>query len=620
MAAEPVTPFDAAWREARPGRRTIGYCRKSPKGGGAAAHHYEDVSLDDQERELRAFCEAQGLDLLDVRHEKHVRYELHARRTLMEILEECRRGLWDVIVAYDPYRWSGDPDHASWLRVETDRAGVTVRLVRDDPGEGHQGRLLGYVGGYVSKVEHENIKDRTGRGKRIRLDAGKSLPHPHAYGYRWNHEVDPSTAPLVTDRFKYLLAHEAEAPRVRQMYAWVDPAPHGEGRSSAWVARTLNERGVPGPQGGIWRQGTVARMLRSVVYLGHEAVYQTRRQHVGRGEDARTVQRPAPRDGWRVTERKHEPLVDADRWERVQEALEDNRSHRRREHQTGARYLLTGGLAVCDACDAPLIGRCGSPLKTDRLGTFGPRDSVRYYVCPTTQVGRREAILAGRAPACTSPGCVRADVLDRLAWAEVVKLAPPPLAPPAPARKGERRREADRLSREEARLRKRLDEGMVKALDEAEPEKKASLERVADATAAELKGVVAERERLQAGDRAEAADRASLRALFDLLTANADRWSVLVPWGPDPGQDGELRAVLRALRARARVKRWSDLAEGEEWYRVQVGPQEGASHVSTHRTASPAVIGDMELALRRALASVPAPSRRSPVHQLPPLS
>lgn len=595
MAAEPAR---------RP--RGIGYARKSPKGGGAEAKYYEDVSLEYQERAIRELCEREGIDLGAVRHERHVRHDLKARRVLMGILEECRQGLWDVVVPYDPTRWCGDPDDSAWLRVEVRDAGATLRFVRDDPGQGDDGALLGYVKGYSSRKETGGLIARAAEGKRDRLEQkGKPLPHPAPYGYRWNHEVDPASAPRKADRFSRLHVDEDEAPVVRRLFAQADA-----GQSSAALARGLNAEGVPGPRGPVWRQGSVARVLRNEAYLGHQAVYKTRRAVVGRGESVRRVQAPQTPETWFWLRDQHPPLVDELTFERVGRRLAQARSAPRPRAPDaapgaghGPRYLLTQGLAVCAGCEAPMVGRTSTGLKHDARGVFAPGESTRYYACPTTNTSVREAVLAGRRPACPAPGYIRADVLDRLAWGKVVAAGVLPPAPRPPDDAGARDRELGRLLRHETRLDRRLQEGTRRLLD-AGPEQRAALEAVNAATVLELRTVRAERDALRDAGRREETERESWSGLLRLLTAHADRFQACLPWGPDAGQDEEMRAVLRALRARARVRRYADLAEGEVWAEVTLlGASPGATvHSLETRSSSATTLRDMATRLRTALA------------------
>lgn len=586
MAAEPTS-----------GRRTVAYLRKSRLGGGATARQYEDLSIENQEAQLRAFCEREDLDLLALREERHTRAELKTRVVLMGLLEECRQGRWDVVVCLDPTRWAGDPDHAAWLRVELLDAGVALRFVRDDPGEGDEAGLLNYVGGYTSKKEYQRLGERSTAAKVHRVtEERRPLPHPSPYGYRWNHELAPVTR--RKDKYTDLHVHEPEALVVRRLYRLV-----ADGRSSAALARLLNAEGVPGPQGGIWHQGTIARLLRSVTYLGHEAVYQTRRQRLGRGEALRRVQRPAPRADWYVLERHHPALVDDLTFERAQRTLAEGRAAPRGRPAGaaaaghGPRYLLVPGLAVCAGCGGAMVGRCSSPLKRDARGVFGPGESVRYYACPTTNTSVKEAIRRGQRGACPAPGYIRADVLDRLAWDKVKALAlhpPQPPAPTGPPGAARERGPAGRLrtlERQRAVLTRRLAEAELRSLD-AEPERRGALDAIVAATVAELRGADAERETLLGAERDAAAYVAAAAAFVRLVTEHQLEFARCEPWGPEPGQDEAMRAVLRALRVRAAVRRYSDLAEGEAWAVIRI---------AEYRSSSSAVVRDMTSRLAGAL-------------------
>ena len=230
MAAEPL-----------PAVRCVLYTRKSPKTG-LAGHEKEDISLENQEEQLRVWVDREpGWVVSAVREERHVRYQLKARRVLMQTLAECRRGLYDLILVFNPQRWTGDPKHDNWLDVELEEAGVRVRFLHHDPGEGEFAGVIRYMESHASQREQSNIVVRTGDGKRKRLEEGLTLPRPQPYGYLWNHQADPASAPRVKLRYDHLVPSPEQARHVPRIFSLLASGQH----SGNAVAALLNAEGIP---------------------------------------------------------------------------------------------------------------------------------------------------------------------------------------------------------------------------------------------------------------------------------------------------------------------------------------------------------------------------------------
>ncbi|MDF3042245.1 MAG: recombinase family protein, partial [Thermomicrobiales bacterium] len=181
-----------------------------------------------------------------------------------------------------------------------------------------------------------------------------------AYGYRY----------VAGDRTGTLEPDAAEAPVVRQMYAWCAD----EGLTTYAIAQRLYDAGVPtrADTNGVvakkgerhfWNPHTVARILRSETYRGAWAWNKTRR--VKRGE--RTVQEARPRDEWITV--NVPAIIDDATWSRAQDQLDRNRANARRNARR--QYLLSGRL-FCT---------CGRRF----TASYKRRIDRAYYRCSTSK-------------------------------------------------------------------------------------------------------------------------------------------------------------------------------------------------------------------------------------------
>lgn len=150
----------------------------------------------------------------------------------------------------------------------------------------------------------------------------------------------------------FVTIREAEAALIRNA---VDRVLIGEplGR----ITREWNERGIKAVEGGVWHAATLRRILTSGRICGW-------REHHGE---------PVAPAVW-------PEIIDRETWDRLQAKLRDPA----RAVGKQARFLLSGGLAVCGICGWPLAGRRRDHASKSANGS---EENVRVYAC-TKKPGR----------------------------------------------------------------------------------------------------------------------------------------------------------------------------------------------------------------------------------------
>lgn len=189
------------------------------------------------------------------------------------------------------------------------------------------GKLSLQVLGAVAEFERERIRERVRENLLSLAKKGKLIPKA-AYGYNvvdGNYEINLEESLIVKNVFKWTL--------------------EGEGPLS--IARRLNQMGVPTKNGTIWNERQVRRMLSLESYIG-QFVY-NRKYRKG------TIEVTRPEEEWIVIDNHHEPLIDPDTFQRVQDIL-NARKYTMKQHYANDRYLLTG-LVVCGHCGHKMTGR-----------------------------------------------------------------------------------------------------------------------------------------------------------------------------------------------------------------------------------------------------------------------
>src|SRR5215210_6422323 len=158
---------------------------------------YARVSTDEQARS--GYSLAQQLEALGE----------YALREGYEVLEEVRDEGWSgaylerpgldrvrdlvvadsigIVLAQDADRITRDPGHRAYLDDEFERLGTRL-VALDDWGDGtHEGELLKFLKGWVSKGERLKIVERSRRGKLQKAREGKVIAtRKPPYGFRYN--------------------------------------------------------------------------------------------------------------------------------------------------------------------------------------------------------------------------------------------------------------------------------------------------------------------------------------------------------------------------------------------------------------------------------------------------
>ena len=181
----------------------------------------------------------------------------------------------------------------------------------------------------------------------VRKEKGQYVSANSPFGY----EKDPE------DRHALLIA-EDEAEVVRKIFSLTL-----EGRTSVEIARLFNETGVKTPaqfkidkgktsripKGGrfLWSGSAICQILRNEIYIGNTVQKKYEKDFVG-GKN-----RIKPREKWLVTYGHHEPVINKEVFDRVQEGRGKKRPPQRYE-----THPLVGKL-VCGCCKKNLQYRRG---------------------------------------------------------------------------------------------------------------------------------------------------------------------------------------------------------------------------------------------------------------------
>ena len=405
------------------------------------------------------------------------------RPGLERVRDLAAEGQIQAVLVYAPDRLSRKYAYQILLIEELARHGVETLFLKAPQNATAEDQLLVQFQGMIAEYERAQILERSRRGKRHRAQAGEvSVLSGAPYGYRYIRKSDDALA-------SYAMI-DVEARVVQQVYDLYTVA----GLSIGAITRWLNAQGIATRKHGArWERSTVWAMLRNPAYRGAACFGKTHlaaRRRVTRtlrlrGGTAKrnSASQERPREEW--IEIPVPALVSEESFARAQELLEQNKVHARRRT---IEPSLVQGLVCCR--------KCGYALS--RTSTRSSARKIHYYRCIGSDAWRR---LGG--PLCDNRP-VRQDLLDRIVWAEVIRLLEDPtLIQQELDRRLAAARDSDPTKQREQTLQREL----------ARVGK--SIERLLTAYQEELLSLEQLRERMPALRQREQALRAELQAITD---------------------------------------------------------------------------------------------------------
>ncbi len=392
-------------------------------------------SLRQQLATLREWCAREGYEVLaEVEDPGHsgAYLERPGLDRVRDLVAEVS-GRVDVVVAQDADRITRDPMHRGFLDDELERYGCRLVALDDWGDDSHEGQLLKYMKGWVSKGERLKISERTRRGIDRKVREGKLVRGGRApYGFRYTDDGDA----LVVDGEKM------------RTVGWIFRLVGQEGETLGALVKRLTREGVPSPTGGLWHRPTLRYLILNELYrplafeeaveevppevaaaLNPEGLYglwcfNKRRQERWRERDPN-----APggyRDRYKMVYRPREewtnvpiPLDGAGLSRVVVDAARERISdNRRRPASTVASrfWQLSGGIARC--------AECGSVLSPSALPRRGGKGHRFYMVCRQRYGnGARDCPSTWHSPAAPLEEAVWREVRGLLSEPERVMVA-----------------------------------------------------------------------------------------------------------------------------------------------------------------------------------------------------
>jgi site-specific DNA recombinase len=229
--------------------RATGYLRVSTD-----AQAGEDrFGLESQTQAIQKFAEDQGYELVSWYSDAGVSGGTLKRPELQRLLEDSRRGLFEIVLVAKIDRIARDLNAQLWLEKELLRSSVEIVSVAEPfRGQDPINRLFRQIIGAFAEFEKAQIADRMSGGRKVKASQGKYAGGGTPLGYKTQRGLG-----------RYLLDPE-KAMVVKRTFEMA-----GEGLNLQEIADHLNEEGMSTAHGNDFHRTQVRRiLLHRDVYLG----------------------------------------------------------------------------------------------------------------------------------------------------------------------------------------------------------------------------------------------------------------------------------------------------------------------------------------------------------------
>lgn len=364
----------------------------------------ESESIQNQKSMLINYCIEQGWQIHNILCDEDYSGADRERPAFNQMLKDCEEGKVDIVLCKTQSRFSRDMEiiekyiHGKFLEWNIRFVSIVDHADTSVAGNKKARQINGLVNEWYLEDLSDNIR-KTLYHKKIK---GEYCCPYAPYGYKLNPEdkhkfiIDPPAAEVVKSIF--------------EMYK--------SGMGYMRIAKTLNEKQIPPPgvykeMQGLnyrnpnaestasrqWRDSSIYYILRQEVYTG--AIVQGKSKNLSYKNKKRVK---LPKSEWIVVPNMHEPIIDEDLWNAVQNLLKSRQGNDKQFKSDTKEINPLRGIVHCK--------ECGSGMW--RMSYQSGENRYKYYRCRT--VKNSEGI-------CDNIHSIRQINLEELILNELQKLS-----------------------------------------------------------------------------------------------------------------------------------------------------------------------------------------------------
>ncbi|WP_315926915.1 recombinase family protein [Mesorhizobium sp. SP-1A] len=315
-----------------------------------SSDNQREASIADQFRMCRLRAEKEGWTVVEEYSDHAISGSSMIQRSgIQALIMDSARGRFDLIMAEALDRISRDQEDIAGIYKRMRYADVKMFTL----SEGEISELHVGLKGTMNALFLKDLADKTRRGQRGRVEAGKS-GGGNAYGYDVVKKFDSNGEPVRGDR----TINEAQAEVVRRIFR-----DYAAGKSAKMIAVSLNRDSIPAPTGGDWGFSTINGnprrgngILNNEMYVGK--IVWNRQRFVKDPDTGKRQARPNPESEWVTQDTPELRILDDELWNAVKARQGENRTERdesgvadvrKMNYRRRPRYLFSG-LTKCSCC------------------------------------------------------------------------------------------------------------------------------------------------------------------------------------------------------------------------------------------------------------------------------
>lgn len=328
-----IAPTEAVQPPTKPVRYVL-YARKSTE-----QDERQALSIDSQVKEMLQIAEREGLEVVEIRREAHSAKDSGSRPVFQELIADIRAEKFNGILVWDPSRVSRNAgDLGSIVDLMDQDLLEEIRTYGQSFHNSPNEKFLLMILCSQAKLENDNRSINVKRGLRTRVEMGL-WPAPAPTGYIKEKRMDRKCETLIDPE---------RAAVIKKMFEKVAYEKWSGRKLYNWLRFELNFTALPSKKP--LSLGNIYRLLENHFYYG---IFEY------------------PRGSGNWYQGKHEPLINKELFDLVQEQLKGNELKTRQEKEFAFTKLMTCGL-------------CGSGISADekyKKLKNGKINTHVYYGC-----------------------------------------------------------------------------------------------------------------------------------------------------------------------------------------------------------------------------------------------
>lgn len=297
----------------------------------------QKTSIDNQKKYINEWARINGYNIVDFYTDVKTGAYSYLRNEMTRLKNDISAGRIKGIASKEISRTSRDILDIIELKRSLVSQGaffISIKEGYDSRTDDDEFLLVIHAG--LAQKERKVTSSRVKITQMIKANEGKTNVAKPAFGYKLSEDgqhlvLNPDTAKtykLIVDKF---------------IGGW--------GRLK--ICKFLNSQGIKtGSGGNNWTTNSVLNILSNPVYLGINMYNVTLTVRDSAGKAKRMVR---PQEQWIVRENTHPPLISKDRFDRIQQIIQDRKEKDNREWSCTKKYLLSG-LLYCSSCGNKLFG------------------------------------------------------------------------------------------------------------------------------------------------------------------------------------------------------------------------------------------------------------------------